>query len=519
MSGPEDGAQISDPRLDELVDAVVRLSAGDLTVRVGSSPARDAIDAVITGVNLLAEELHDVYQGLEQRVEQRTAELTRAQEELRRMALTDGLTGLANRTQLSNMIEEATARAAEGGDPPSLILLDLDAFKTINDVRGHSAGDDVLREVGARLQAAVRAGDTVARLGGDEFAVLVCDAVPDHAVVVAHRILAALEPPIRLGDASMQVEASIGVRLGGGATPGGEPPTPEVLLRDADTAMYAAKNRSKGNVRVFEMRMLSAARERAQLAEDLRRAIGGQGLELRYQPVVELGSGRIISAEALVRWPHPDRGVIPAAKFIPLAEETGLIVELGAWVLRESLAQLARWTEQGLPDDFQLRVNLSALELRQPDLPGSLSAALAGHGLAPERLVLEVTETVLMTGDSVAGENLQTLSRHGIGIDIDDFGTGYSSISYLRELPVRNVKLDKSLIAEVAGDPSQLDFVAAILQLVSSAGLEAVIEGVETGAQADLLLGLGCRQAQGFYFSAALPAGELHGLLARGTLY
>ncbi|WP_026550912.1 EAL domain-containing protein [Arthrobacter sp. Br18] len=506
-------ADKKDPRLAILVDSIVRLSRGDLSSRIEPSCARDEVDAVITGVNLLAEELEQVYDQFEKRVESRTAMLRQAHLDMMKMAMSDALTGLANRVALMEGMETALARTHDGALPPALILLDLDSFKNVNDRFGHDAGDRVLQEVAARLNSVVRKRDMVARLGGDEFAILLPEATMDVAMQVARRALQVLGKQIQLEDLYVHSRASIGVRLG---DPG---QSAEDLLLDADTAMYAAKREGRSIIKVFEPLMLYTRQSRSQMATELRGAIASDDLVLHYQPVVELSTNRILGVEVLVRWQHPVRGLIPPDTFIPLAEEIGAIHDLDRWVMLHSLRQLAEWRRTlPLDDDFQLRVNLSAVELKQLDLVDHVRALLRELGVPAQNLVVEITETAIVTRGEVEMYSLLSLQQLGVGIEIDDFGTGYSSISYLRELPVSMVKVDRSLLVDLDTRPGQLDFVAAILQLIRAAGLEAVFEGIETKEQADKLRDLGCSSGQGYYFSRPLPAGPVTELLT-GSKY
>ena len=496
-----------DKRLDELVDLIVQLASGDLTARLEPSPARDSVDAVITGINLLADELDTIYQTLEQRVAERTAELEQARSELERMALNDALTGLANRTLLGDRIRQASARAERGARPPCVLVLDLDEFKTINDGLGHGAGDQILVEVARRLMSSVRETDTVARLGGDEFAILMPDATEDDALRVAERALKELQAPVSIGNRAVWAGASIGLCFGMRGQ------SADHLLRDADTAMYAAKANGRGNIQVFRPDMHRAARERLQVASELGAAIAHRELELHYQPIVELATGRIVGAEALVRWDHPHRGLLLPADFITVAEDSGHIIELGHWVVRAALRQLGDWSLR-LPESlFQLHVNLSPVELRWPGAGEFIRDVLVENEVEPSRLALEISETGLMLGDVAGLETLLTLKELGVGIEIDDFGTGYSSISYLRRLPIDTVKLDQSLIRDVASDEQQVTFVGAILRLIESVGLRAIVEGIETDAQVQKVVELGCVYGQGHHFSEPVTADHLTRLL------
>jgi len=496
-----------DKRLDELVDLIVQLASGNLSARLAASDARDSVDAVITGINLLAEELDLMYKTLEHRVAERTADLDQARRDMERLALNDALTGLANRTLLADRIGQAIVRSERGERPPCLLLLDLDEFKTINDGLGHSAGDGVLVAVARRLTSVVRNTDTVARLGGDEFAILMPGTTEEDALRIAQRALAELQKPYSVGDRAVWAGASIGVCFGQRGQ------TADLLLRDADTAMYAAKARGRGNVQVFRADMHHAAQERLQVGSELGVAVAQGQLRLRYQPIVELATGRIVAVEALVRWLHPQRGLLRPDDFMPVAEDSGRIVELGHWVLQTAIGQLSAWAET-MPDPIQVHVNLAPVEVRWPGLTEFISATLEHHGVKPDRLAVEVSETGLMTGDIAGLEALRTLRDLGVGIEIDDFGTGYSSISYLRRLPIDTVKIDQSLIGEFASDSEQITFVGAMIRLIDSLGLQTVAEGIETATQMEQLLALGCIHGQGTLFSEPLSAADMTRLLS-----
>lgn len=494
------GKGVGDPRLQQLVDGVVRLAAGELDSRMVPSEKGDEIDAVITGVNLLAEELDYIYSDLEQRVADRTAALQRTQAQLEQITKTDSLTGLANRTLLSERLRKALLEGAHNDKSLALLMLDLDSFKAINDTLGHGAGDAVLVEVAGRLRSAVRAGDTVARLGGDEFAVVITDTTEEEVLDIAHRTLELLQAGVHVGTETVWTTASIGVCI---AAPGY---LTEALMRDADIAMYHAKAQGRNNIQMFHTSMLEAVRERSRITAELRTAVTTGELALWYQPVIELASRKVVGLEALIRWHHPVRGIIMPDSFIPIAEETGLILEVGRWVLHEGIAQMRRWNDTD-PDltDFPVHINLSATELLRVDLVEDVKDTLGRYGIDPSRLVLEITETVLMSRGTVEAQVLGRLRDLGVGLQIDDFGTGYSSISYLRTLPADTVKVDHSLIQDMGTDLQQQEFVAAILQLISSAGLKAIVEGIETAEQAAQLQAMGCLYGQGYYYGRPQP--------------
>jgi diguanylate cyclase (GGDEF)-like protein len=493
------------------VEGIVRIASGDLSTRIPHSGARDDVAAVIAGINLMADDLQTIYQELEERVESRTAMLRQAQVELERMALTDPLTQLANRTALNSVLSHALAETSRGEMPPALLILDLDSFKGINDTLGHSAGDDVLRVIARRLQDAVRVTDSVARLGGDEFAVMLPKSNLVRARRVANRILKALSEPLEIGDLRVTCGTSIGVRV---AEPG---QSADDLVMEADTAMYAAKAQPHSGIKVFEPALLYARRLQSLMVTEMREAIRQDQLTLHFQPVVELATGRIEGVEALVRWNHPERGLLMPDQFIPLAEETGMIVELGHWVLRNAVRQLRDWQDRlPLDGEFSVRVNISTTELQNLELIEHVQDILRETGVDAANLIIELTESMAVTGGDVDKYSLSGLRQIGVQLEIDDFGTGYSSISYLRRLPVNVVKIDKSLIDGLGTDEEQGGFVEAVLHLIHACGLKAVAEGIETAEQAEELVRLGCGSGQGYYFGRPAPAAALESLISEG---
>ncbi len=497
-----------DPRLDRLLEFVVQLAAGDLAARLETSPRADSVDAVVMGLNMLAEELQVLYCGLEQHVAERTACLEQAQAQLRHQALSDALTGLANRTLLGDRMGQALARTERGARAPTLLALDLDGFKLINDSLGHAGGDTVLVEVARRLLAVARETDTVARLGGDEFAILVVDADPDDALAIADRALEGLRRPVQVGEQMTWAAASIGVCFGSRGQ------SADSLLRDADTAMYAAKRRGRNSIQIFGPAMHTVALARLQTAEELHYALMDDQLILHYQPFVDLATGGIVGVEALVRWLHPQRGLVSPIEFIPIAEETGLIIELGQWVALDAIRQLGQWQEKvPLPESFRMHVNVSPVQFRSDNLVPFIRHALQQHGVPASSLILEITETGLMTDEADIVQTLWDLRSEGVGLAIDDFGTGYSSISYLHRLPVGAVKIDQSLVAGIDTDPQEHRLVAAIVQLIDAVNLTSIAEGVETATQAAQLRALGCAYGQGHHFSGPVPADEMTELL------
>jgi diguanylate cyclase (GGDEF)-like protein/PAS domain S-box-containing protein len=431
--------------------------------------------------------------------------------ELRYQAFHDSLTGLANRALFSDRVEHALARQRRGGEPLAVLLVDLDDFKSTNDTLGHGAGDRLLAEVATRLRGAVRAPDTVARLGGDEFVVLVEDPAHGSPESVAERILEAFRPPIVLERQRLVVvSASIGVAV---ATPGTV--NANELLRDADVAMYVAKAEGKGRWVRFEPRMYRAVQARMELKTDLLAALAaGDQMELFYQPMVNLASGETIGVEALVRWRHRERGLVLPLDFLPVAEDTGLIIPLGRWVLRQALSQLAAWrrchpTLSGLT----VNVNVSGHQLKDPSFVGEVVEALAANELAPSALMLEITETVLVGETPKVVEALGSLRALGVKLAIDDFGTGYSSLGYLQRFPVDVLKIDTSFVAGLGGGSLEAALAETVVDLGSTLGMQTVAEGVELEEQVEELLALGCAYGQGYLFAKPLPAADCEALL------
>ena len=449
--------------------------------------------------------------------------------DLAHRAYHDPLTGLANRARFQERIAEALAGTAtpagagrrEDGAAVAVLLIDLDGFKLVNDTAGHAVGDVLLQVVAERLLNATRGSDLVARLGGDEFAVLLTNVRGDvDATVVAERIVVALGRPVPVHGTTVVVGTSVGIARGGHNTPtraggeaGGDGLAPgDALLRDADLALYQAKAHGRGQYVMFEPGMHAAVVERLELEGALRRGLEREEFCVEYQPIIDLASGTLSGVEALVRWQHPTRGRVSPAEFIPLAEETGLIIPLGRWVLEEACRQGAAWAARADGAEgaaFSISVNVSGRQLGRPEFVGEVEAALEASGLDPARLTLELTESTIITHPEIARTRLIDLKVLGVRLAIDDFGTGYSALSYLRQFPIDVLKIDKSFVDPIAGAGRPVALAAAIVALGDALGLRTVAEGVESAAQAEALARMGCPLAQGFHFSRPVTPAAL----------
>jgi diguanylate cyclase (GGDEF)-like protein/PAS domain S-box-containing protein len=441
-------------------------------------------------------------------------ERDRYEEQMRHDALHDALTGLPNRTLLLDRLRQALARARRDGSRVAVIFLDLDNLKVLNDSLGHQAGDQLLRAIGPRLRRELRGTDTVARFGGDEFAV-VCSDVTDehHGAAIAERLVRAFEAPFVVDGEERFGSASVGVVI----TDPQAPREPEELLSDADAAMYRAKERGRGRAEVFDAGLRARITARLSVERDLRRALDGEGrLWVAYQPYYRLPGRSLAGVEALVRWDHPVRGNLPPADFIPVAEESGLVVPLGARVLREACAQVARWRRETPHTDLRLTVNVSARQMGSPDFVDTVRDVLADTGLQPETLGLEITEGLLLEETPATTLTIELLQTLGVRLLLDDFGTGYSSLRYLQRYALDGLKVDRAFVAGLgeAGDGDGA-IVDAIVGMARALGMAVIPEGVETEAQLARLAALGCDHAQGFLLSRPLPADELEALLHR----
>ena len=426
------------------------------------------------------------------------------------VAVHDALTGLPNRRRLREEAARAVAGAARGGGPVALMMVDLDRFKSVNDLHGHPAGDRLLQEVAVRLRAAGRGGDTVARLGGDEFAIIAALGSGDpskQASRLARRLVAALEEPFKLVDCTVRIGCCVGVAMAPQ-----DAADVEALMRRADLALYRAKAEGRGCFRFFEAGMDVRIRERAALEADLRVAIAHDELVPYFQPLVEIGSERILGFEALARWLHPTRGLVPPTDFIPIAEDAGLIVPLTGKLLRKACRAAATW-----PGQLSIAVNVSPLQLRDRSLPGIIRSVLEQTGLAANRLEIELTESALVGDLDLARDVMDRLKAIGVRLVLDDFGTGYSSLAHLQALPFDKIKIDASFVRAMAHDPGSRKIVAAVVGLGHSLGLPIVAEGVEEERDAETLRELGCDAGQGWLYGRPVPAETVAAMLAGET--
>ena len=431
-------------------------------------------------------------------------ERRKAEAKIEYMAHHDALTDLPNRLQLFEQLEQTLARPKQGAHL-AVFCLDLDRFKDVNDAHGHPIGDLLLKRSQTRLRQCVRDADMVARLGGDEFAIMQVGATqPGDATSLASRLIEVIGAPYELGGHQVMIETSIGIAL---APDDGL--NPDQLLKNADTALYRAKSEGRGLYRFFEPEMDARMQARRTLEIDLRKALANGEFELFYQPLVDMQTEHVTGFEALIRWHHPERGMVAPLDFIPVAEESGLIVPIGEWALRRACAEAATW-----PSGVKVAVNLSPIQFKKRDLLPSVVSALAASGLSPNRLELEITKSVLLQDGDATLAVLDELRELGVRISLDDFGTGYSSLSYLRKFPFDKIKIDQSFIFDMSDHNDSLAIVRAVIAMGSGLGIATTAEGVETLAQFTQLKLEGCTEVQGYLFSPPRPAAELKGLLA-----
>jgi diguanylate cyclase (GGDEF)-like protein/PAS domain S-box-containing protein len=431
------------------------------------------------------------------------------EDQLKHQAFHDPLTGLANRALFVDRVEHALERADRESRRVAVLFFDLDDFKTINDSLGHNCGDELLVSVATRLSEGLRPGDTFARFGGDEFAIFLEDTSLSSATSVAYRLIQALGEPFTIGTREVMVHASVGIEFADAATT-----RADELLRNADVAMYVAKGKGKARYELFDPSMHTAALRRLEVKSELKHAIEKDQFVLHYQPIVGLKEGSLLGIEALIRWKHERRGLIPPAEFIPLAEESGLIVPLGRWVLREACRQARDWPIND--PEISLSVNVSPKQFQHPGLVEDVANALWDSGIDPSILTIEITESVLIHDTEAAIEKLGRLKDFGVRIAVDDFGTGYSSLGYLKRFPIDILKIDKSFIEGVGDGTEEAAIAHAIIKLGGSLGLEVVAEGIEDPEQVDALQTLRCERGQGFYFSKPVDADTMGEILTTG---
>jgi diguanylate cyclase (GGDEF)-like protein len=510
---PPERGNAGTPLLDILQERVARGSFVGMTVSeyvartakmVGTPEPTDFIDTLSNG-RTISVHFQPLSGGRWVTTHEDITERLRAETALIFMARHDALTRLPNRVMFQERLEQAVEMAGRGTGF-AVLCLDLDHFKLINDTLGHPIGDGLLRAVADRLQACVREIDTVARLGGDEFAIIQLAADrPEDAELLAKRILATLAAPFDIDGHRIVVGTSVGVAMAPG-----DGTAPDTLIKNADIALYLAKTESRGAVRFFQPEMDASIRQRRLLESDLRHAVARGEFEIHYQPVVNLAVGRVSAFEALLRWQHPIRGHVLPAEFIPIAEETGLIIEIGTWVLRTACLEATTW-----PADIRIAVNLSPVQFRSGDLVAVVRAALDASGLRPDRLELEITESVLLRDNADSLNALHQLGAMGVTVALDDFGTGYSSLSYLRRFPFSKIKIDQSFVRDLPYNREAASIVRAVAGLSNSLSIRTTAEGVETQEQLDKLREEGCTEFQGYFFSRPRPARELPSLIER----
>ncbi|MBV5295711.1 MAG: EAL domain-containing protein [Curvibacter lanceolatus] len=504
------GALFADPADPELLDRIRqrREQQGFWEGEVGL--CRD--DGSRCPVQLSWVQLHDERTGMRQSIGffRDLTEQQAAQRRIEQLAYSDALTGLPNRLLLSQRVDFALNMARRHASSFAVFFLDLDRFKNINDSLGHQFGDRVLIQVADRIRSCLRDVDTLCRLGGDEFVLYLHDVDVAGAERVASRVLEALSRPFLQDDMNFSIGCSIGV-----AMYPGDGNTLDELIKQADTAMYEVKGAGRGHIRFYRPQMNVDMLSRMKLETALRQAIERQAFHLHYQPQLHLASGCLIGAEALIRWSDPERGAVSPGQFIPLAEESGLIVQIGAWVLAEAVRQATTWWRAGTP--LQVSINVSALQFRQPDFVERVAQVLAQFGLPPALLELELTESILVQDADEVLQRLRALAGLGVHLAIDDFGTGYSSLAYLKKFPISKLKIDQSFVRGLPGDDSDVAIVAAMIGLARALKLSVIAEGVETEAQRAALQQLGCDEYQGYLFSPGVTAAQFSGFLQGGA--
>ena len=505
----EISASVAEINGEEILVAILRDVTEKLHDAAELQQYREHLEVVVQHRTSELQETNTELTRSNYRLEQAHARLLETGKRIRYIALHDVLTGLPNRALLHDRISHAISQAEREGCMMAVLFIDLDNFKHINDSLGHMIGDELLRTAGTRIRQCVRKCDTVARLGGDEFVVCISRLQrSEYAGRLAAKILSSLEKPFVIAAQTLHAGASIGISV----YPG-DGNTVDVLMQMADTAMYHAKSRGKGNYQFFTSSLNAAAQQRLSIESQLRHALPHNEFLLHYQPQVDINTGRVLSAEALIRWQYPGRGLVPPLEFIPVAEESGLILKIGEWVLREACSQLARWRRNG-QEDLGIAVNLSARQVLQPGFVNVVASVLESNGLPPSALDLEITESVLMEPSEENVSALRRLSAMGVRFSIDDFGTGYSSLSYLKRFPIHALKIDRSFVSGIADNPSDMAITNTIIAMAKHLNLKVIAEGVETQAQAEFLAGHACHMAQGYYYGRPMEANSFGALLA-----
>lgn len=498
---------ITEP-IGSLVDVSTRISKhGDYSMRAKPSQLTD-VGALSSAFNNMLERI----QHREAELESEIAERLRVEKKLDRLAHFDNVTELNNRHFFNERLQAVIARSEQFKERTALMFLDLDNFKTVNDTLGHDTGDELLRLVSKRLSDTLRFGDIICRIGGDEFAIILENvAQTSVASMIAEKCLASLAVPISINGNEIYVSASIGISV----YPDDASSMHE-LLKYADTAMYYAKNSGKNAFRLFLPTMQGEAQKRFSMDTNLRRAIERNEFRLHYQPQIDLKTDRIIGVEALVRWVHPDLGMISPAEFIPVAEDTGLIVPIGEWVLREACRQIKLWHDDGMVH-LRVAVNLSGRQLKEDSFVDTVLKIVEETGIIPGMLELELTESMLMDAGPMVLDKLHALRTSGIELAIDDFGTGYSSMSYLKTFPINSIKIDKSFVSDLPHNQEDAAITKAIIAMAKALKMQVVAEGIETFEQGEFLRDNGCQMSQGYYYSKPLPADQIMHLLCDRT--
>ncbi|HLW24808.1 MAG TPA: EAL domain-containing protein [Steroidobacteraceae bacterium] len=496
----------------QIPNPTVRAIIEDTTVGVGSDCMLIRRDGIEVAVETSAAPIHDRHGGVIGSV-MVAHDVTTARElshKLARLALHDTLTDVPNRTLLNDRLDQAIMRAQRSGTSVALLFVDLDRFKHINDSLGHAVGDELLKSVARRLLGCVRSSDTVSRQGGDEFLILLEEITQPHdAAVCAEKIISALDAPHRIGEHDLHVTASVGI-----ATFPGDAQDTDTLLRNADFAMYQAKYTGRNNYQFFKPEMNANAMERQSVEMELRQAIERQEFVLNYQPKVNLTTGTIVGVEALIRWHRPMRGIIPPGQFIPIAEESGLILPIGRWALEKACRQARAWQESGQAP-MSVAINVSAVELRAKDFLANVRRILQSSRLEPRFLEIELTETFMMQDWKSTAEVLKALKSLGVRIALDDFGTGYSSLSYMKRFPIDALKIDQSFVRDMTTDMDDASIVSAVIDMGRSLHMRVIAEGIQTHDQLLFLQDRQCPEGQGFFFGPPVPASQLTDFLSR----